>query len=65
MNNMDLQEIKEYIYPQKEHYEQWHELLPSYQLECVKWLIKEVERYESVLEPIAKYIIETNKTETP
>jgi hypothetical protein len=39
-----LEEIKSYVYPKDvEKDDLWHELLPSYQVECVKWLVEQLQ----------------------
>lgn len=50
---MNLKEIKKLV-NQTGNDDSWFDLLPSYQYEIVKWLIKEIEKYELPFEQMDK-----------
>jgi len=44
MKNPTLEEIESYLFNTDINTDKWHDLLPSYQRDCVVWLVAEVKR---------------------
>ena len=55
-DNLSVEKIKKLIYGTIDDEDMWSDLLPSYQMICVKWLVDELEKTQDTLKQLVGVI---------